>query len=136
MINFAASIISSYRAEQRLQAEGFTLSGYDPLASVPMLLLVSAICLLSKRFWLLVVSIAVAVRALYLLSYRQWRDLARSAFELPMFSWLSAEKILNFYREQPQIILQLFLAIVILICGFVLLRHTLRERRERLLTGG
>ena len=85
----------------------------------------------SNRFWLLLVSIGVALRALYLLSYRQWRDLARNAFELPMFSWLTAEKTLNFYRERPPIILQLFLAIAILVCGFVLVRGILGERRER-----
>lgn len=100
------------------------------------MLVIAAICLISTRFWILLVSIIGSGWVLYDLGYVRWRFLAHIVLELPMFSWQTAKKIAPMYLEYPDIMFELILAIAILICGFEMLRRFARERRIYSRAGG
>jgi hypothetical protein len=128
VVNVVAMFIRGYLAELELRNSGFSISHWSPYRAEPVLLVVAAACLIGKRFWILLLSILASGRVLYLLSYVRWRGLA-NAYEVPMFSWLMAEKLLHSYLDHFEIIFELILASAILICACVLIRRFANERQ-------
>ena len=129
VINVMAMFIRGYVAVLELRNSGFSISHWSPYRAEAVLLVVAATCLIGKRFWLLLLSILASGRVLYLLSYVRWRGWA-NAYDVPMFSWLMAEKLLHYYLDHLEIIFELILASAILICGCVLLRRSADERQS------
>ena len=119
--NFLVMLVRGYLAEIEMSRSGFFISEWTPYRAESFWLVVAAICLISNRFWILLVSIVTSGWVLWVLSYVRWSWLARNAYELPVLSWLTTEKILRDYRDRPEIIFELILASAILTCSFVLL---------------
>jgi len=136
VVNVLVMLIRGHLAELELRNSGFSISHWSPYRVESFWLLMGAICLISTRFWILLVSILTSGWVLYVLSYVRWIWLARNAYELPIFSWLTTEKILRNYLERPEIIFELILASSILICGLVLLSRLRLSRKVRLKAAG
>lgn len=129
VVNFVVMLVRGYMAELALRDSGFTISHWSPYRAESFLLVIAAVCLLSTRFWILLISILVSGWVLYDLSYVRWRWLARNVYDLPILNWLTTEKILRSYLERPEIVVELILATTILISGLVLLCRLQLKRR-------
>jgi hypothetical protein len=128
VVNFVVMLVRGYQAELEMRNSGFFLSEWSPYRGESLLLIIAALCLISTRLWILILSIVASGRVLYVLGYLRWRFLAHNAFELPMFTWSTVKKIWPVYLESPDEMFELILAVAVLICGFVMLRRFARER--------
>jgi uncharacterized membrane protein YidH (DUF202 family) len=129
VVNLVVMLVRGYMAELAMRDSEFTISHWSPYRTESYWLVIAAICLLSNRFWMLLISMLISGWVLYDLSYARWRWLARNVYDLPILNWLTTEKILRNYLERPEIVVELILATSILITGLVLLCR-LRLRRK------